>query len=70
MFCPNIIDKGHSIVSKEGSDPNFAMEIANDFLEKTRDLYKKEEIAGSLRRKEKVVHDVDFAVIPGIENYR
>jgi DNA polymerase/3'-5' exonuclease PolX len=45
------------------------MEVAADFLEKTRDLYEKVEIAGSLRRKEKVVHDVDFAVIPGIENY-
>ena len=54
---------------KKDLDPNFALEIANDFLEKTRDLYKKEEIAGSLRRKEKIVHDVDFAVIPGTENF-
>ena len=45
------------------------MEIANDFLDKTRDLYEKAEIAGSLRRKEKVVHDIDFAVIPGSENF-
>jgi len=54
---------------KKDLDPVFAMEVARDFLEKTRDLYEKAEIAGSLRRKEKIVHDVDFAVIPGIENY-
>ena len=43
-----------------------ALEIAKEFLEKTRDLYGKAEIAGSLRRKEIVVHDIDFAVMPSI----
>lgn len=47
----------------------FALEIANDFLEKTRDLYKKAEVAGSLRRKASVVHDIDIAVIPSMENF-
>ena len=45
-----------------------ALEIAEDFLAKTKDLYRKAEIAGSLRRKEPVVHDIDFAVIPSIED--
>ena len=38
--------------------------IALDFLAKTKDLYKKSLLAGSIRRREPVVHDVDFAVIP------
>ena len=41
-----------------------ARDIALDFLGKTRDLYKKHLLAGSVRRKELIVHDVDFAVIP------
>ena len=41
-----------------------AEEVALDFLSKTKDLYKKVLLAGSIRRKEAVVHDVDFAVIP------
>jgi DNA polymerase/3'-5' exonuclease PolX len=54
---------------KKDLDPSFALEIANDFEKKTRDLYSKIEIGGSLRRKEPVVHDIDFAVIPGIANF-
>lgn len=38
--------------------------IALDFLAKTKDLYKKHLLAGSIRRREPVVHDIDFAVIP------
>jgi DNA polymerase/3'-5' exonuclease PolX len=38
--------------------------IALDFHEKTKDLYKKYLLAGSIRRKEPIVHDIDFAVIP------
>jgi DNA polymerase/3'-5' exonuclease PolX len=41
-----------------------AEEIALDFQSKTKDLYKKFMLAGSIRRKEAVVHDIDFAVIP------
>ena len=41
-----------------------AREIALDFLSKTKDLYKRYLLAGSIRRKEPVVHDIDFAVIP------
>ena len=41
-----------------------ATKVARDFEAKTRDLYKKCLLAGSIRRKEPVVHDVDFAVIP------
>ena len=46
-----------------------ALKLANDFVEKTRDLYSKIEIAGSIRRKEEIVHDIDFAVIPSIKDY-
>ena len=49
---------------KKDLDPKLAEEIAEDFLEKTKDLYKRCQLAGSLRRKEPVVHDIDFAVIP------
>ncbi len=41
-----------------------AEKIALDFQSKTEDLYKKCLLAGSIRRREAVVHDVDFAVIP------
>jgi DNA polymerase/3'-5' exonuclease PolX len=54
---------------KKDLDPAFALGIANDFLEKTKDLYRKAEIAGSLRRKEPVVHDIDFAVLPSVEDF-
>lgn len=38
--------------------------IALDFLAKTKDLYKKCLLAGSIRRGEPIVHDIDFAVVP------
>jgi len=41
-----------------------AQEVAADFLSKTKDLYKKYLIAGSVRRKKPIVHDIDLAVIP------
>ncbi len=41
-----------------------AQKIAIEFLSRTKDLYKKCLIAGSIRRREPVVHDIDFAVIP------
>jgi len=41
-----------------------AREIATDFLSKTRGLYKRHLLAGSVRRKKPVVHDIDLAVIP------
>jgi len=44
-------------------------EIAEDFLAKTKDLYKKALIAGSVRRKRPIVHDIDFAVIPKGEDF-
>jgi DNA polymerase (family 10) len=49
---------------KKDLDPEFARKVAADFLRKTGDLYERCELAGSLRRKEPVVHDIDFAVIP------
>lgn len=55
---------------KKDLDPKFAREVAEDFLEKTEDLYARAEIAGSLRRKEPMVHDVDFAVLPKGRDYR
>jgi DNA polymerase/3'-5' exonuclease PolX len=49
---------------KKDLDPKVARKIAADFLKKTSDLYQRCELAGSLRRKAPVAHDVDFAVIP------
>jgi DNA polymerase/3'-5' exonuclease PolX len=49
---------------KKDLDPRAAGRIAADFLKKTSDLYARVELAGSLRRKAPVVHDIDFAVIP------
>jgi len=49
---------------KRDLDPKFAKKIADDFLAKTKDLCKRIELGGSLRRREPVVHDIDFAVIP------
>jgi DNA polymerase/3'-5' exonuclease PolX len=49
---------------KRDLDPKFARKVADDFLKKTKDLCARVELAGSLRRNEPVVHDVDFAVIP------
>jgi len=41
-----------------------AREIAQDFLSKTNDLYRKHLLAGSVRRRKPIVHDIDIAVIP------
>jgi DNA polymerase/3'-5' exonuclease PolX len=46
-----------------------AKKIALDFQAKTGDLYKKCLLAGSIRRREPIVHDVDFAVIPKGRNF-
>lgn len=43
--------------------------VALDFQEKTKDLYKKYLLAGSIRRREPIVHDIDFAVIPKGKNF-
>src|ERR1700722_7103551 len=55
---------------KRDLDSKFAREVAEDFLKKTEDLYARAEIAGSLRRKEPLVHDVDLAVLPKGRDYR
>jgi DNA polymerase/3'-5' exonuclease PolX len=49
---------------KKGIELRIAEEIALDFLSKTKDLYRKSLLAGSIRRREPIVHDIDFAVIP------
>ncbi len=54
---------------KKDLDPRAARKVALDFATKTRDLYKRYELAGSLRRKMPVVHDIDFAVIPGKSDF-
>jgi DNA polymerase/3'-5' exonuclease PolX len=46
-----------------------AERIALDFQAKTKDLYKKCLVAGSIRRRESIVHDVDFAVVPKGKNF-
>ena len=43
--------------------------IGQEFLSKTKDLYKKYLLAGSVRRREPIVHDVDFAVMPKGDNF-
>lgn len=53
---------------KKDLDPKLARRVALDFLAKTKGLYARSELAGSLRRNAPVVHDIDFAVIPGQEN--
>ena len=54
---------------KREIDPKEARKVALDFAAKTKDLYQRYELAGSLRRKAPVVHDIDFAVIPRGKDY-
>ena len=54
---------------KKDIDLKTATELALDFFEMTKDLYKRGEIAGSIRRKEPIVHDIDFAVIPSESDF-
>jgi DNA polymerase/3'-5' exonuclease PolX len=58
-----------ALLMKKDLDPKFAREVAVDFLDKTKDLYGRVEIAGSLRRLEPIVHDVDIAVLPGSREF-
>lgn len=60
---------GSWLSSKKNINSKLGMEIAQDFLQRTKDLYARIEIAGSLRRKESFVHDIDFAVIPAGHNF-
>jgi len=46
-----------------------AEKIALDFQNRTKDLYRKCTIAGSIRRRKPVVHDIDFAVLPSGRNF-
>lgn len=43
--------------------------VALEFQSKTKDLYRKCLLAGSIRRRERVVHDIDFAVIRKGRNF-
>lgn len=54
---------------KKNIDWKLGIEIARDFLEKTDQLYSRAEIAGSLRRMEPIVHDIDVAIIPAFEDF-
>lgn len=54
---------------KKDLERSHALGIAEDFLARTKDLYKRSAIAGSLRRKEPVVHDVDIAVMPKVRDF-
>ena len=55
--------------SKREMDLKEAEKLARDFLSKTSDLFRKCLLAGSIRRKEPVVHDIDFAVVPNIKQF-
>ncbi len=46
-----------------------AEEIALDFQARTKDLYRRCLLAGSIRRREPTVHDIDFAVVPKGANF-
>lgn len=46
-----------------------AERIAADFLARTKDLYAKHLLAGSIRRGEPIVHDIDLAVVPKGKNF-
>jgi DNA polymerase/3'-5' exonuclease PolX len=61
--------KQHFLSQKKNLDRETALAIALDFQDKTKDLYKKCEIGGSIRRKEPTVHDIDFAVIPADKDF-
>lgn len=64
------VQLGQTILSfKKNIDWKLGAEVAEDFLNKTSGLYKRAEIAGSLRRKEPIVHDIDIAVIPSIDSF-
>ncbi len=54
---------------KKDLELEVAEKIALDFASKTKDLYKKCLLAGSIRRGEPIVHDVDFAVVPRGANF-
>jgi len=45
-------------------DNEAAEKIGLDFLAKTKSLYWKSLLAGSIRRRERIVHDIDLAVLP------
>ena len=54
----------HGLSFKKDLRLDDARGIAADFLSRTKDLYKRYLLARSVRRKEPIVHDIDFAVIP------
>jgi len=54
---------------KKDIELKFGERIALDFQAKTKNLYGKCLLAGSIRRREPTVHDIDFAVIPKIKNF-
>lgn len=45
-------------------DLETAERIALDFIRRTADLYSRSLLAGSIRRREQTVHDIDIAVLP------
>ena len=49
---------------KRDIDLKTAESVAKDFLKRTNDLYMRSLIAGSIRRRQPVVHDIDIAVLP------
>jgi len=46
-----------------------AEKIALDFVARTKGLYSKYLLAGSIRRREPIVHDIDIAVVPKGGNF-
>jgi DNA polymerase/3'-5' exonuclease PolX len=62
-------DLGVGLSLKKDISLEDAERIARDFQSRTEDLYKKCLLAGSIRRKARIVHDIDFAVVPKVRNF-
>jgi len=54
---------------KKDMELKAAEKVALDFQARTKDLYRKCLLAGSIRRREPTVHDIDFAVVPKAKNF-
>jgi DNA polymerase/3'-5' exonuclease PolX len=52
------------LVGKKDIPLEEARKIANEFIARTKDCYKRIEIGGSIRRKVPIVHDIDLCAIP------
>lgn len=64
VFSRSSDERESTLSFKKDMDLEDAERLGLDFLAKTKSLYRKSLLAGSIRRRERVVHDIDIAVIP------